>query len=115
MAKVIRKGKLNSKAAKLENAQKLGLLEAGMLVAQRAQGKAPVDTGRLKRSVHNTVPQQVGPGQMITLVGTNVEYAPYQEFGTKFMKAQPYLNPALDESRGDIAKIIGKNIAKALK
>ena len=29
-------------------------------------------------------------------VGTNLEYAPYQEFGTRTMTPQPYLRPAID-------------------
>lgn len=31
-------------------------------------------------------------------VGTNVEYAPFVELGTRYMKAQPYLVPALREA-----------------
>lgn len=115
MAKVVSKNLLGKKLAKLENAQKLGLLESGMLVSQRATQKAPIDTGRLKRSIHPTIPQKIGDGVQVTAVGTNVEYAPYQEFGTKFMKAQPYLIPALNESKEDIAKLIYKAIVKALK
>lgn len=114
MSKVIRKNLLDSKLVKLDNAQKLGLLEGGLLVAQRAQQKAPVDTGRLKRSIHPTIPHQVGPGVQQTEVGTNVEYAPYQEFGTKYIPPHPYLSPALAESTKDVAKLIHKAIVKAL-
>lgn len=31
------------------------------------------------------------------IVGTNVEYAPYVEFGTSRQKAQPYLRPAVND------------------
>jgi len=115
MSKVIRKNLLDSKLAKLDNAQKLGLLEGGMLVAQRAQQKAPIDTGRLKRSIHPTIPQKVRDGVQITAVGTNVEYAPFQEFGTKYIQPHPYLTPALKESAKDVANLIYKAIVKALK
>lgn len=33
-------------------------------------------------------------GDVVYVVGTNVEYAVYQEFGTSKMPAQPYLGPA---------------------
>lgn len=115
LVKVIRKHKLEAKLAKLDNAQKLGLLEAGMLVSQRAQQKAPVLTGRLKRSIHGTIPQQAGPGKMETAIGTNVEYARFQEEGTKYIKPHPYLEPALNESKKDIAQLIYKAIIKALQ
>lgn len=32
-------------------------------------------------------------------VGTNVEYGPYVELGTRYMRAQPYLRPALSEAK----------------
>lgn len=41
------------------------------------------------------------------VVGTNVEYAPYVEFGTSRMGAQPYLRPAVDRARGNIDSIAG--------
>lgn len=111
---VRRAGKLNGLEAKLENAVKRGLILSGQLVAQRAQQKAPVDTGRLKRSI-TSVPQQTGRGAFKVLVGTNVVYALFQEVGTKFMKAQPYLRPALKESVEDIRQLIVKNIAGIFK
>lgn len=32
-------------------------------------------------------------------VGTNVYYGPFVELGTRYMRAQPYLRPALSEAR----------------
>lgn len=87
------------------------------LVAERyAKELCPVDTSRLKNSISHEVDENT------VYVGTNVEYAPYVEFGTgKFaeggggrptpwsyqddqgnwhttngMKPQPYLRPAID-------------------
>lgn len=54
-------------------------LEAiGLDAASTAADKAPVDTGRLKNSISYAV---VEPEKAV-YIGTNVEYAPYQEFGT---------------------------------
>lgn len=112
---VTRKGKLNGMDAKLENGIKRSLILSGVLVAQRATKKSPIDTGRLKRSITHSMPKQTGKLAYQVDVGTNVEYAPFQEFGTKFMKEQPYLRPALEESREDIKKLIAKNIVAAFK
>lgn len=112
---VTRAGKLNGIEAKLENAQKRGLILGGMLVAQRATQKAPIDTGRLKRSITNSMPKSEGKSRFRVDIGTNVEYAPYQEFGTRFMEAQAYLRPALNESRKEVIQLIAKNIVAALK
>ncbi len=100
---------------KLENAQKRSLILSAKLVAQRATNLAPILTGRLKRSITNSQPRQLGKASFEIDVGTNVEYAPFQEFGTKFMKAQPYLAPALKASRKDIVRIFTKNIVAAMK
>lgn len=52
-------------------------LEAiGMDAASTAADKAPVDTGTLKNSISHAV-----DGNTV-YIGTNVEYAPYQELGT---------------------------------
>ena len=52
-------------------------LEAiGLDAASTAASVAPVDTGRLKDSIGSAVVDNV------VYIGTNVEYAPYQEFGT---------------------------------
>lgn len=49
-----------------------------------------VDTGRLRRSIEGD-----DNGKDTAYVGTNVEYAPYVEYGTSKMAARPYLKNAL--------------------
>ncbi len=53
-----------------------------------------VDTGRLRSSITNELGQD-GQG-LVAVIGTNVEYAPYVELGTRNMVAQPFLLPALE-------------------
>lgn len=53
----------------------------------------PVDTGRLRSSITHEVGRD-GEG-LVGTVGSNVEYAPYVEFGTSHNQAQPFLRPAL--------------------
>jgi phage gpG-like protein len=144
-----------------------GLILSGQLVALRATGKAPIDTGRLKRSItfgHATgdVIQQGRPystrgGRRAIDVGTNVIYGRIQEMGGKIpahiirprvkqalafkwpnapagakpgkgglfvfksinhpgaiIPAQPYLRPALEQSKKDIDIIIGKSVVGAM-
>lgn len=59
-----------------------GMLDVGHMVSQRARNKAPVDTGRLARSIHASEPRVVGPLAMAVDVGTNVVYAAAHEFGS---------------------------------
>ncbi len=54
--------------------------EATILVANQAKANAPVDTGRLRASIHNKV-EDVSNG-VIGRIGPNVSYGAYMEFGT---------------------------------
>lgn len=54
-------------------------LEAiGQDAASTAADQAPVDTGRLKNSISHAVVED----EKTVYIGTNVEYAPFQELGT---------------------------------
>lgn len=65
-------------------------------VQRAAKMKAPVDTGTLQASI-TSGKDHADTDEVVYLVGTNVYYAPFQEFGTAHMGAQPYLIPALVE------------------
>ena len=54
--------------------------EAALVVSGAAKQLAPVDTGRLRASITPAVAREAN--EVIGVVGSNVEYAPYMEFGT---------------------------------
>lgn len=100
------------------------------LVERKAKEKAPKDTGALRRSITSEVDNS--QGEMVGTIFTPLEYAPYVEFGTGLFaetegrqdvpwsyqddrgnwhttsgqRPQPYMRPALEESREDILRII---------
>ena len=76
------------------------------VLEQDVKDRAPVDTGHLMRSYDHTVRSR--GGRTVGHVGTNVEYAIYQEFGTRHMSAQPHFRPAIDAQEDTILDIIGK-------
>lgn len=47
-------------------------------------------------------------GGMTAEVEPTAEYAPYVEYGTRFMEAQPYLKPAFDEQKEKFKKDMKK-------
>ena len=67
-----------------------------------AKGRAPVDTGALKGSLH-TEKKQAG----LYWVADGVEYGIYQELGTSKMASQPFLVPAVEAVRKFISKMFG--------
>lgn len=67
-----------------------------------AQALAPVDTGYLKNSLGVGGPDnvfEVEDGGLVCVVGTAVEYANFQEWGTRFVPAHPFLTPAVEAVR----------------
>lgn len=104
------------------------------LVETDAKKNCPVDTGTLRRSITSDIHDNYGE------VGTNVEYAPYVEFGTGIFasngdgrqdawsyqdakgdwhttsgsRPQPFLLPALTTNRSNIEKIFQDEVRKTI-
>ena len=57
------------------------LEEIGLLAENYAAKKCPFDTGNLRGSITH----EVDTAGNAVYIGTNVEYAPYVEFGTRHM------------------------------
>ena len=129
-----------------------GLKAACIMVEGQAVNLVPVDDGRLKGSITWKTNSERGGGGLKTpvdknqgIVGTNVEYAPYVEYGTGIyaeegngrttpwvykyegkkgpkgwrwtvgQKPQSYLRKALDIRRKDIVKYFKTAFDRALK
>ena len=62
------------------------------------------------------VGQPSGPTGLIVVVGLNLEYGKYVEFGTCKMAERPYLYPAFFSKEGEVEKkikeIVGQKIGK---
>ena len=96
-------------SAQFKKAVERGLTAAALLVEGDAKLRAPVDTGNLRSSITHTV-----SGDRAT-VHTNVQYAPYIEYSTSRMAAQPYLTPALLENKAKIQKVFEAQIKQEVK
>ena len=66
----------------------------GQVGETAAKEHAPVKTGHLRRSITHELIDE-GTRNIHARVGTNVQYAVFQEFGTRFHAAHPFLRPAL--------------------
>jgi HK97 gp10 family phage protein len=69
------------------------LLRVGLKAQNNARQLCPVDTGRLRSSI--IAEQGRDARGFFVQIGTNVEYAPYVEFGTGRSAAQPFLRPGV--------------------
>ena len=78
-------------------------------VQKGAIKRVPVATGFLKRSI---MPPQFSSDGMYAIIRATAEYAPYLEYATRLMTAQPYMTPAFQEIQrqflDDIKKAVNK-------
>ena len=128
--------RLLSKLDTLQKEDYLDTLEkACFLVENSAKIKAPVDTGQLRASITHEIDGLTG------IIGTNVEYAPYVEYGTGIWavdgngrktpwtyqradgkwvttagnKPQPFLTPSLLDNEKEIVELFQDAIKKGVK
>lgn len=135
---------LDKLLTKLENLKNVSVEqavnEACILVENDAKKRCPVDTGELRMSITHEI-EETSENRTTGAVGTNLEYAPYVEFGTGIFSSlgngrqdrwsykdakgewhstigqqpQPYLHPALDDNREEVKKLIQKKIEEGVK
>lgn len=102
---------------KENNAEQLGglfnraiaaaLEEIGLKAERYAKIACHVDTGRLR----NSITHAIDAGRHEVMVGTNVEYAPYVELGTRRSKAYPFLTQAATEHGEEYRAILKKHMS----
>ena len=85
----------------METFTKEGILETCINVRNEARSLSPVgETGDLRQSITYQT-GETGGGLSVNLnknqgaVGSALDYSIYQEFGTRHMKPQPFLRPAV--------------------
>lgn len=66
--------------SEFESAARKAMERCGSQAEGYAKDLAPVDTGRLRNSIAHKV--STDRGETAAYIGTNLEYAPYVEFGT---------------------------------
>ncbi len=89
----IREDNREAIANAIDRALVAALEEVGLVAEGYAKRACPVDTGRLRNSITHIVDE----GTRHVVIGTNVEYAPYVELGTRHRKPQPFLKPAAND------------------
>ena len=78
-------------------------MKAGLKAEYFAKKNTPVDTGNLRSSI-NTQLVAKKTDRTEAVVGTNVEYAPFVEFGTREMKPRSMFHKVIDENGQEVWK-----------
>lgn len=75
------------------------VVRIGGAAVETAKATVPVRTARLQNTIHSEdATDGRGPGVRVVAGGGNAPYAPYVEFGTERMGAQPFMRPARDRA-----------------
>lgn len=104
----IKNDRVKEAIAAKDEAVRVALVKIGLLAERYAKEalteQKAVDTGRLRNSVSNQHDENT------VYVGTNVEYAPYIEFGARSMPPRPYLKPAIADHVDEYEKILENSL-----
>jgi len=90
------------------------LMQGGLIIEratkQNITTQGLIDTGKMRSSVAALVEEWNK-----VVVAVRVYYAFFHEFGTRFLPARPFLRPALDENREDVARAVANYFADQLR
>jgi HK97 gp10 family phage protein len=98
---------------------------AATVVAAEARRRAPVDTGRLRSNIYRfklrgrQTDHSVAYGVSVRTKGKsgtakNAFYWRFVEFGTRFVRARPFLRPGFEASKGRAVAKMREQLAKRL-
>jgi HK97 gp10 family phage protein len=76
-------------------------------VKQSAMQRVPVKTGQLQKSIYSRV------SEWVVEVGAEASYAMFVELGTRYMRARPFLFPAVQEELPRLESVICEAIEAA--
>lgn len=91
----------------MEKAIKRGLEAIGLTAEGHAKEITPVDTGRLRNSIAHAVKEKAA------YIGTNVEYAPYVELGSRGRQGKHMLQRAATEHTAEYKRLLEDSMKNA--
>lgn len=100
------------KILRAEKAAVPAVLEVvGQVAVREITRRAPLLTGRLRRSYTYEVARD---GSYVE-ISSNVEYAPYQEFGTQYQTGTPHVRPGIAAVIPQVPRIVAEGMGRAAR
>ena len=91
----------------LDKAIERGLEAIGLTAEGYAKKETPVDTGRLRNSISHATDKEAA------YIGTNVEYAPYVELGSRGRDGKHMLQRSATEHTAEYKKLMEESMKNA--
>jgi HK97 gp10 family phage protein len=99
---------LNILEEDLKSAIGTAISKSALTIEGQSKTNSPVDTGRMRSSIFSDI------HPLTASIMPNVSYAVFVHFGTRYMKARPFMYDALDQKKGEITDIFEREIEKAV-
>lgn len=101
---------------RIEEAVKPALGSVGVFLESKIKPVTPYLTGRLRMSIGwmEDGPTSISVGVLYPKDGKVLIYAPYVEFGTKYIEPRLYVTNTVQENRSRAYEILRQQILKAL-
>lgn len=96
----------------IDGASANGVQATALKVVTLAKRFAPVDTGLLRSSINVL---EFNASEPSAVVGTEVHYADFVEFGTSRQSPQPYMRPAAREGQKFLLEFTRREIQQTLQ
>jgi len=103
------RARLHDQAVEVVSSTAFAIEGEAKLHVPRDPARPPKDltakvTGNLRNSIQRAMD---GPGGLKWRVNVGAPYGPFQEFGTRFIPARPYLVPAVEKYRQQFIEKLG--------
>ena len=72
----------------------------GQRLQQKKQSEADFTRGYATGTTKRSIYLEFSDNGLTAKVAPETEYSPYLEYGTRYMEAQPFVNPAFNEVKG---------------
>ncbi len=94
----------------MKEAKLAGLIAVVLVAENKSVRLVPVDTSRLRSSITHKIDEN----DLYGLIGTNVSYATFVEFGTFRQVAQPFIRPAIEGHEREYREIAQRHINEVI-
>ena len=103
-------GRIQSQLRSLQDVGNILPLPMAQYVAKKARDNAHVITGYMKA---HTVAHKVSDTKAELI--SSAPYAGYEEFGTRFRPAHPFIRPAIVDARVELPNMTAKEVNKEIR
>ena len=107
--------KLDRMGGKVFDALDTAVEQTTQVAISDAEANVAVDTGMLQQSIVHGSDVVYSTDSVTGIVGTSAYYAVYQELGTVYMNAHPFLMPALNANKSTFERLARKELTAAIE